>query len=115
LPKVISSPEKPKRMPGDTPITEAEFERYRLAHEAHFVKKDYALALVAWSDYLAHSPSGRLVVEARYNQALCLLKLRRVEEAKAALGPFVSGVYGSYRRGEAEQVLATLIADAGRE
>jgi hypothetical protein len=99
---------------GESPITEAEFERYRLAHEAHFVKKDPAAALAAWTDYLAHAPSGQLAVEARYNQALCLLKLGRTQEARRALAPFVAGTYGAYRRQEAQALIATLDADAGR-
>jgi len=99
---------------GESPITEAEFERYRSAHEAHFVKKDPAAALAAWNDYLAHAPSGHLAVEARYNQALCLLKLGRMQEARRALSPFVAGVYGSYRRQEAQTLITTLDADAGR-
>ena len=102
------------RATGDSPITEAEFERYRLAHEAHFVKKDPAAALAAWADYLAHAPSGHLAVEARYNQALCLLKLGRTQEARRSLAPFVAGTYGAYRRQEAQTLIATLDADAGR-
>ena len=113
LPTPTSS--NPQRaLPGDSPITEAEFLRYRLAHEAHFVKKDPAAALAAWSDYLAHAPSGQLAVEARYNQALCLLKLGRAQEARRALLPFVSGKFGAYRRQEAQTLIATLDADAGR-
>lgn len=103
-----------KQRTGESPITEAEFQRYRLAHEAHFVKKDPAAALSAWNDYLAHAPSGHLAVEARYNQALCLLKLGRTQEARRALAPFVAGAYGAYRRQEAQTLIATLDADAGR-
>jgi len=98
---------------GDSSMTEEEFERYRLAHEAHFVKKDPAAALLAWNEYLAHAPKGRLALEARYNQALCLLKLGRTQEARHALVPFVAGSYGSYRRQEARALIATLDADAG--
>lgn len=113
-PPSLASHERGKAPLGDSPMTEAEFQRYRLAHEAHFVKKDPAAALIAWNDYLAHAPSGRLVVEARYNQALCLLKLGRVQEAKRALAPFVGGVYGAYRKQEAQQLIATINADAGQ-
>jgi TolA-binding protein len=98
---------------ADSPLTEAEFQRYRLAHEAHFIKKDPEAALALWNDYLAHAPSGRLAVEARYNQALCLLKLGRTREAKHALAPFVSGTYGAYRKQEAQSLIATINADAG--
>lgn len=114
---VTSSPpatsgDKPRA--AESPITEAEFQRYRLAHEAHFVRKDPAAALAAWNDYLAHAPTGHLAIEARYNQALCLLKLGRSQEAKRALAPFVAGAYGSYRRQEAQTLIATIDADAGR-
>ena len=108
-----SSNERAKAIVGDSPITEAEFQRYRLAHEAHFVKKDPAAALIAWNDYLAHAPSGRLSVEARYNQALCLLKLGRTREARRALASFVAGAYGSYRKQEAQALITTIDADAG--
>ncbi len=109
-----SAPSNDKPRAQDSPMTEAEFQRYRLAHEAHFVKRDPAAALAAWNDYLAHAPSGHLAVEARYNQALCLLKLGRTQEARRALAPFVAGSYGSYRRQEAQTLIATLDADAGR-
>lgn len=98
---------------ADSPMTEAEFQRYRLAHEAHFIKKDPSAALALWNDYLAHAPSGRLAVEARYNQALCLLKLGRSQEAKRALAPFVAGAFGAYRKQEAQALIATINADAG--
>jgi hypothetical protein len=108
-----SAPSNDKPRAQDSPMTEAEFQRYRLAHEAHFVKRDPAAALAAWNDYLAHAPSGHLAVEARYNQALCLLKLGRTQEARRALAPFVAGAYGTYRRQEAQTLIATLDADAG--
>jgi hypothetical protein len=107
-------PDRQQAVAGESPITEAEFERYRLAHEAHFIKKDPAAALAAWTDYLAHAPSGRLAVEARYNQALCLLKLGRIKEARQALAPFVSGTFGAYRQKEAQTLVASMVVDAGR-
>ena len=104
---------KPRAFVGDVPVSEEEFQRYRAAHVAHFNRKDPAAALAAWSDYLTHSSTGRLAVEARYNRALCLLKLGRVREARAALGPFTAGAYGAYRQKEAQNLIATLDADAG--
>jgi hypothetical protein len=109
-----SAVSKPRAVIDDMPVSEEEFQRYRAAHEAHFNRKDPAAALVAWSDYLTHSPSGRLAVEARYNRALCLLKLGRTQEARTALGPFTAGVYGAYRQREARNLIATLDADAGQ-
>lgn len=81
---------------------------YHEAHEAHFVRKDPAAALVAWDRYLAASGSnGRFVLEARYNRALSLVRLGRRQEAKAALQPFADGEYGGYRRDEAARLLAS--------
>jgi hypothetical protein len=82
---------------------------YREAHEAHFVKKDPASALPLWDRYLAAAgPSGRFALEARYNRAICLVRLGRRAEAKTALTPFANGDYGGYRRDEATQLLTTL-------
>jgi hypothetical protein len=99
--------------PDEKPMSEEEYERYRTAHEAHFIKKDPAAALAAWSEYLAYSPTGRLAVEARYNRALCLLKLGRDQEAMTALRPFTRGSYGAYRQKEAQRLIAQLEHDAG--
>jgi tetratricopeptide (TPR) repeat protein len=103
-----------ERSPSDEkPISEEEYERYRVAHDAHFVRRDPRAALEAWSEYLAYSPSGRLAVEARYNRALCLLRLGRNQEAIAALKPFTDGTYGAYRQRDARRLLSTLYPDAG--
>lgn len=80
---------------------------YRLAHEAHFSSHDYARALPAWEAYLRAAPSGRLATEARYNRAICLLRLGRNDEARQALKPFALGMMG-YRQNEAQQLLDEL-------
>jgi hypothetical protein len=81
---------------------------YREAHALHFVAHDPARALVAWDRYLsaasASSQTG-LVLEARYNRAICLVRLGRREEAREALAPFAAGAYGAYRREEARALL----------
>lgn len=82
---------------------------YRLAHEAHFVQHDDARALSAWEAYLRAAPGGRLATEARYNRALCLLRLGRDAEARHALAPFAAGKMG-YRQNEARQLLDALAA-----
>jgi hypothetical protein len=84
---------------------------YRAAHRAHFEAHDPAAALRAWDEYLAAAPRGRFSVEARYNRALCLVRLGRREPARAALGPFARGAYGEYRRREAEELLEALGAE----
>lgn len=78
---------------------------YRAAHRAHFVDHDPARALGAWDAYLRAAPSGRFSLEARYNRALCLIRLGRHDEARAALAPFAAGSSGEYRQAEARALL----------
>jgi TolA-binding protein len=80
---------------------------YRLAHEAHFTSHDYARALPAWEAYLRAAPGGRLATEARYNRAICLLRLGRDDEARKALEPFAKGIF-NYRQSEAQKLLDEL-------
>lgn len=80
---------------------------YRLAHEAHFARQDYAAALAGWDAYLRAAPGGRLATEARYNRAICLLRLGRDAEARRALEPFATGFMG-YRQNEARELLNEL-------
>jgi len=81
---------------------------YLEAHALHFTAQDPARALSAWNVYLAAAPGGRFAVEARYNRALCLVRLGRRDEARAALEPFASGVSGGYRQDEARKLLEAL-------
>ncbi len=84
------------------------FELYKAAHQAHFVDRDWARALGGWDAYLKAAPHGALAPEARYNRALCLLRLHRNDEARAALRPFADGRYGTYRREEAQKLIEAL-------
>jgi hypothetical protein len=79
---------------------------YRKAHELYFHDADYDKALVAWDDYLAKEPHGQFAVEARYNRALCLIRLSRFADARDALLPFANGevVPAGYRQAEAKQL-----------
>lgn len=86
---------------------DADGDLYRLAHEAHFANHDYAQALSGWNAYLRAAPGGRFATEARYNRAICLLRLGRDAEARQALEPFASGKQG-YRQNEARQLLDEL-------
>ena len=76
----------------------------------HFSQRDSASALTAWDDYLAAFPRGRFVPEAQYNRAICLVRLGRDAEARAALAPFASGKRGGYRQTEAGDLLSALDA-----
>jgi hypothetical protein len=78
---------------------------YRAAHRAHFVEHEPVKALSAWDSYLRAAPAGRFSLEARYNRALCLVRLGRHEEARAALSPFAAGSHGGYRQAEAQALL----------
>ena len=84
-----------------TPVDPRERAAYRAAHVLHFDEHDPAGAIAAWDAYLAAYPSGRFALEARYNRALCLVRLGRTSEARAALAPFVEGTHGGYRQQEA--------------
>jgi len=62
-----------------------DLQAYSVAHDLHFAKADYARAIEAWSSYLARFPSGTFAPEARLNRAVCLARLGRTSEARAAL------------------------------
>ncbi len=82
---------------------------YKDAYRLHFVEQRYAEALAAWDEYLRAAPAGRLVVEARYNRAIALVRLGRRSDAEAALAPFARGeVSGGYRASEARNLLEVL-------
>jgi hypothetical protein len=86
---------------------------YKNAYRLHFTEQRYAAALAAWDEYLRAAPTGRLVVEARYNRAIALARLGRRADAEAALTPFARGeVSGGYRSQEARELLDALRASA---
>jgi hypothetical protein len=83
---------------------------FRAAHDLHFETRDPAAALAAWDAYLATAPAGKLVVEARYNRALALVRLGHKAEAIAALEPFARGevLPAGYRQQPARELLRAL-------
>jgi hypothetical protein len=95
---------------------ERELDLYRAAHRAHFRDHDCQGAVLAWERYLAQAPRGRFTLEARYNRALCLVRLGREGEAAAALRPFAGGSLGGYRQADARALLDALESkDSGAE
>lgn len=87
---------------------------YERAHRVHFFGDAPAAALSAWDAYLAAYPHGTFSPEARYNRALCLVRLARFGPAADALRPFATGRFGGYRRHESCLVLRWLSEqDAG--
>jgi TolA-binding protein len=89
-------------------LTERELQLYESAHRAHFIDKNWAVALAAWDEYLRQLPRGRFSIEARYNRALCLVRLGRADAAVRALKPFALGTPGSYRQREAQTLIEQL-------
>ena len=85
---------------------------FRRAHRLHFHQRDAAAALGAWDAYLRAAPFGPLALEARYNRALCLVRLGRTGEALTALVPFAEGTLPFYRSAEARALVAALRAGA---
>jgi hypothetical protein len=83
---------------------------YRAAHQLHFHARDTAAALTAWDAYLASQPSGRFAIEARYNRAMALIRLRRYRDAVTALEPFARGeiMPVGYRQSEAVRLTERL-------
>lgn len=103
----------PASAPAPRPSARA-FERdpahdlYRSAHRTHFVEQNWGRALEGWSRYLEAAPRGRFAPEARYNRALCLVRLGDREAARTALLPFAKGQYGTYRQREALELVEAL-------
>jgi hypothetical protein len=103
--RVIPSAVPTSEPPSETPSDAAEARAYGRAHRVHFVVDAPARALAAWDAYLGAYPRGVFAPEARYNRALCLIRLERFAEAARALRPFAKGHLEGYRREEARMLL----------
>jgi hypothetical protein len=103
----------PASAPQPTPATgEDTLALFRAAQRLHFGEHAWARALTAWDAYLRAAPHGDLAPEARWNRALCLVRLGRAKEARRALEPFATGGEAGYRQAEAQSLLEALPADA---
>jgi hypothetical protein len=89
--------------PSAVAVVDDQARLYAEAHRAHFVDGDPAAALRAWNAYLAAAPDGPFAPEARYNRALTLVRLGRLDDARRALEPFARD--GGYRAREAAALL----------
>ena len=67
------------------PSDDGERLAYERAHRDAFLRDAPVRALAAWDDYLAGYPRGTFAPEARYNRALCLVRLRAAPAAAEAL------------------------------
>jgi TolA-binding protein len=107
-------PAAASRSSAELRVSPREQALYETAHQAHFAARAPAAALPAWDAYLAEFPDGRFALEARYNRAICLVRLGRHDAARAALQPFANGEAGGYRQQDAIALLDALrTADAG--
>jgi hypothetical protein len=107
------APSAVKRKPAARPApVEDPVDRalYRTAHAAHFKAADPVAALAAWDAYLTERPHGRFAIEARYNRALVLIRLDRIDDARIELEPFAAGAVGykGYRQHDAEALIEAL-------
>jgi hypothetical protein len=94
--------------PSSAAVFDAQLESYRQAHRVHFGGAAPAEALAAWDQHLSAHPAGSFAPDARFNRALCLLRLGNRNEARAALRPFAEAPVGSYRQQEAASLLLSL-------
>lgn len=93
---------------ASAPAEDPHLVHYRRAHDAQFAQSDCAAAVAGYERYLRQAPQGALVPEARFNRALCLVRLGRHDEAERALRPFARGRYGTYRQEDAQRLLDAL-------
>lgn len=87
------------------PVLDPALATYQSAHRAQFRAGDCSAAVDGYAEYLKAAPGGSFAVDARYNRAVCLLKLGQTSEAKAILRPFSEGRYGTYRQKSASELL----------
>jgi hypothetical protein len=104
-PDEAEQPASPPPAPDGKSEQDADLLLYRVAHRRHFQDRDPKRALAAWDTYLAAFPKGRLAVEARFNRALCLIKVGRIAQAEASLQEIASGIFGTYRSARAAELL----------
>jgi TolA-binding protein len=81
---------------------------YGRAHDLHFRGGALDKALAAWSAYLVNFPNGQLAPEARFNRAICLVRLKRLEDAKVALADIAANAPASHQRDHASRLLDSL-------
>lgn len=106
-------PEQPRPAPQEpAPASPDALATFRRAQQLHFGQRQWGAALAAWDAYLHEAPRGELAPEARWNRAICLLRLDRRSEARQALQVFARGTEGGYRQQEAQALLKALLEQA---
>jgi len=101
-------PEGSSHVPDTRPnLLTADLAHYQQAHRLHFHGGDPAAALRAWDAYLIRYPAGTFAPEARFNRAVCLLRLGRRAEAKGILTPIAESRF-AYGRERARALLTAM-------
>ncbi|HVR21509.1 MAG TPA: hypothetical protein VMS65_17465 [Polyangiaceae bacterium] len=101
-------PEGSSHVPDTRPnLLTADLAHYQRAHQLHFHGADPAAALRAWDAYLALYPAGTFAPEARFNRAVCLLRLGRRTEARGILAPIAESRF-AYGRERARALLTAM-------
>jgi hypothetical protein len=108
----LASASPPADAPSGTPDTRPnllteDLAIYQRAHQLHFHGGDPAAALRAWDAYLVAYPAGTFAPEARFNRAVCLLRMGRRAEAKGILEPIAESSF-AYGRERARALLAAM-------
>ncbi len=106
-PPAAAQPAPPAAAPAP-PLPDETLVLFRSAQALQFRDKAYGKALAGWEAYLRAAPAGALAPEARWNRAVCLLRLGRKPEARIALEPFAQGMEGGYRQAEAAKLIAAM-------
>ena len=106
--RIVLALREESRPPASPDRAESERLAYEHAHRDHFFRDAPAAALAGWDAYLAAYPRGTFAPEARYNRALCLVRLGRFAAAAEALRPFTTARFGGYRRHESCLLLGWL-------
>ena len=108
-PHRVVAPTPPPPPAPVAPAVDDDLAAYRRAHALHFHGGAPDDTLAAWDAYLAAFPHGRFAADARYDRAMVLIRLERLDEARAALAPFAAGeVEHGYRQREATELRAAL-------
>lgn len=110
-PPQVAAPTAAPEPPAAAPAAPDPLQPFRAAQRLQFKDKNWAAALAAWDAYLRQEPHGALAPEARWNRAICLVRLERTAEARQALRPFAQGEEGGYRQAQAHALLQELGQD----
>ena len=106
----VPAPRSPPLRPSSSRglLASTELAMYERAHRTHFHDGSPRAALRAWNEYIARFPQGRLLPEAEFNRAVCLVQLGDFERAREALLRLTAAGGSDYPKDQAEKLLAKL-------